>query len=424
MNNDTNFSLQSRRQFLTRLGLGAAATWTLPIFLDQTFGALESDAMHHTQAITGKDSPILIVLQLAGGNDGLNTLVPYSDDNYHRLRPRIGVDPKKIHRLDDHLGLHPNLTGMKALHDEGLLTVIQGVGYPNPNRSHFRSTEIWQTASDANISEKHGWLGRYFDNACAGCDPTVGVSLSNDMPQAFTANTPTGICLPTNIRLNERGDEETVEMDNGGSSIEMLGGASHSKLSPLDYLKRTSLDGKMSNKKITAILQKVPAPTGFPNSELGQQFSTISRLIAGELPTRVYYLSLGGFDTHHSQQPTHERLMETFSSSITAFVREMKRQGNYQRVMLLTFSEFGRRVAENASGGTDHGTAAPMFITGGAIAPGIHGKAPSLTDLDHGDLKYTTDFRSIYATVLDKWLKTDSQKILQGKFATQDFVRA
>ncbi|MEO7933913.1 MAG: DUF1501 domain-containing protein [Chthoniobacterales bacterium] len=423
MNNDSNFSLQSRRQFLTRLGLGAAATWTLPIFLDQTFGALENAAPTLTQALTGKDSPILVVLQLAGGNDGLNTLIPYSDDNYHRVRPHIGVAPEKILRLDDHLGLHPNLTGLKTLHDEGLLTTIQGVGYPNPNRSHFRSTEIWQTASDANISEKHGWLGRYFDNACQGCDPTVGVSLSNEMPQAFTAATPTGICLPTNNRrLNDKGEEE--EMEAGGSSIDMLGGGSRSKLSPLDYLKRTSLDGKMSNKKISAILQKIPAPLGFPNNELGQQFSTISRLIAGELPTRVYYLSLGGFDTHNNQQPTHERLMGTLSSSITAFVREMQRQGNYQRVMLLTFSEFGRRVAENASGGTDHGTAAPMFLTGGAIAPGVHGKAPSLTDLDHGDLKYTTDFRSIYATVLDKWLKTDSRKVLQGKFAMQDFVKA
>ena len=419
---DSNFSLQTRRQFLTKLGLGAAATWTVPLFLDRTFGALETSASGVTQAVTGKDSPILVVLQLAGGNDGLNTLIPYSDDTYHRVRPTLGVDPKNILRLDDHFGFHPSLSGLKSLHDEGLLATIHGVGYPNPNRSHFRSTEIWQTASAANISEKHGWLGSYFDNACAGCDPTVGVSLSNEMPQAFTAATPTGICLPTNIRLNARGDEE--EVDSGGSSIDMLGGATKSKLSPLDYLKRTSLDGKMSQSKITEILQKNPTPLGFPNHELGQQFSTISRLIAGELPTRVYYLSLGGFDTHNRQQPTHERLMETLSTSITAFVREMQRQGNYHRVMLLTFSEFGRRVAENASGGTDHGTAAPMLITGGAIAPGLHGKAPSLTDLDAGDLKYTTDFRSIYATVLDKWLKTDSKKVLHGQFARQDFINA
>ncbi len=419
---DSNFSLQTRRQFLTKLGLGAAATWTVPLFLDRTFGALETSALGVTQAVTGKDSPILVVLQLAGGNDGLNTLIPYSDDAYHRVRPALRIDPKNILRLDDHFGFHPSLSGLKTLHDEGLLASIHGVGYPNPNRSHFRSTEIWQTASAANISEKHGWLGRYFDNACAGCDPTVGVSLSNEMPQAFTAATPTGICLPTNIRLNARGDEE--EVDSGGSSIDMLGGATKSKLSPLDYLKRTSLDGKMSQNKITEILQRNPTPLGFPNHELGQQFSTISRLIAGELPTRVYYLSLGGFDTHNRQQSTHERLMETLSTSITAFVREMQRQGNYHRVMLLTFSEFGRRVAENASGGTDHGTAAPMLITGGAIAPGLHGKAPSLTDLDAGDLRYTTDFRSIYATVLDKWLKTDSKKILHGQFARQDFINA
>ncbi len=421
MQPDSEFSLQSRRQFLSRLGLGAAATWTLPLFLDRTFGALENDAPSVTQALTGKDSPILVVLQLAGGNDGLNTLIPYSDDTYHRLRPTLGFAADKIHKLDDHFAFHPALTGLKSLHDDGLLTTIHGVGYPNPNRSHFRSTEIWQTASAANVTEKHGWLGRYFDNACKGCDASVGVSLSSDMPQAFAAASPTGICLATNNRrLNEKGEEE----DTGGSSIDMLSGATASKISPLDYLKRTSLDGRMSNKRISEILGKTPTPSGFPNNALAQQFSTISRLIAGGLPTRVYYLSLGGFDTHNNQQATHERLMDTLGSSINAFVREMQRQGNYQRVMLLTFSEFGRRVAENGNGGTDHGTAAPMFITGGAIAPGIHGKAPSLTDLDAGDLKYTTDFRNIYATVLDKWLKTDSSKVLQGKFATQDFVKA
>ncbi len=426
MPNDSDFSLQSRRQFLARLGLGAAATWTLPLFLERTFGALEGDAPTSTQALTGKDAPILVVLQLAGGNDGLNTLVPYADDLYHRARPALGFAAGQVLKIDGHLGFHPALAGLKSLHDEGLLATIQGVGYPNPNRSHFRSTEIWQTASESDQTARHGWLGRYFDHACEGSDASVGVALTNEMPQSFAAANPTGICLPTNKRrFNDRGDNgEELDADMGGSSIDMLGGGSASQLSPLDYLRRTSLDGKMSHQKISAILEKNPAPAGFPNNALAHQFSTISRLIAGGLSTRVYYLSLGGFDTHNRQQGTHQRLMETLGSSMNAFVREMQRQGNYQRVMLLTFSEFGRRVAENASGGTDHGTAAPMFVTGGTVAPGIHGTAPNLADLDHGDLKYSTDFRGIYGSILDQWLRTDSQKILQGKFASQNFIKA
>src|SRR5437764_13837280 len=187
-------SLKTRREFFRTTALGSAVTWTIPAFLAHTFSALQADAAEKaTQAATGRDGTILVVLQMAGGNDGLNTVVPFADDAYHRSRPKLGIPADQILKLDAYAGLNPKLTGLKSLFDEGHLSVIQGVGYPNPNRSHFRSTEIWQTASDADRNENEGWLGKYFDNCCAGADPTVGVAVGDQMPQAFVARTPTGV---------------------------------------------------------------------------------------------------------------------------------------------------------------------------------------------------------------------------------------
>ena len=243
-------TLQTRRQFLRTSMLGAAATWTLPVFLEKTFFALDAmaaDAL--TQKVTGKEGTILVVLQMAGGNDGLNMVVPYADDAYHRARPRLAVPADQILRIDNYVGLNPKLTGLKALFDEGYLAVIQGVGYPNPNRSHFRSTEIWQTASDADRNVNEGWLGRYFDNCCAGADPTVGVAIGEETPQAFAAKTPTGVTFsrpeqfrwrasePNNGRmsaeemffrqLNESvADEENVAIATDGASISAISGNS------------------------------------------------------------------------------------------------------------------------------------------------------------------------------------------------------
>ncbi|HEY5895379.1 MAG TPA: DUF1501 domain-containing protein [Chthoniobacterales bacterium] len=427
MNLESTFSLQSRRQFLRRIGLGAAATWTLPIFIERTFGTLEASASDVTQAVTGKDAPILVILQLAGGNDGLNTVVPFADDAYYRDRPKIGVPANTVLRLNDHVGLNPRMTGLKSLYDEGLLAIVQGVGYPNPNRSHFRATEIWQTASDSEKTINKGWIGRFFDNCCRDAAPTVGVTLTREIPQVFAAQTPTGVALAANPDLGKRRSmrdlEEDILMGGGsGGSIDMLGSSSRSELSPLEYLQRTTLDAQVSQDKIADILSRIPSSSAFPKTQLGQQFSLISRLIAGKLPTRIYYLSQGGFDTHNNQVPSHSRLVADFSDAVTTFVREMQSQGNYSRVMLMTFSEFGRRVRENESGGTDHGTAAPMFLVGGALKPGLHGNHPSLTKLDDGDLIHTVDFRTVYATLLDKWLEADSAKVLGAKFQHLGFV--
>ncbi len=433
-------TLHTRRQFLRTSMLGAAASWTLPVFLEKTFFALDAMAAGAlTQTTTGKDGPILVVLQMAGGNDGLNMVVPYADDIYYRSRPKLGLPADKILKLNSYAGLNAKLTGLKALFDEGHLSVVQGVGYPNPNRSHFRSTEIWQTASDADRNESEGWLGRYFDNCCAGADPTVGVAIGEDMPQAFAAKTPTGITFsqPEQFRwrpsgkvegrmsaeesffrqLNgSGGGEETLLTASEGGSIGAIPGKSKTDLSTIDFLQRTALDAQLSSDKILAIARKYKSTVPYPQGRLAASLSMIARMIAGGLPTRVYYVSQGGFDTHAGQVNAHERLMGEFNDALSAFATDLKQQGNFDRVLLITFSEFGRRLVENANGGTDHGAAAPMFIVGGAVKPGLFGKYPSLSDLDYDDLKFNTDFRSVYGTVLDKWLRAPSQVVLGRKF--------
>jgi len=427
--------------------LGAAATWTVPVFLEKTFFALDALAADAaTQTVTGKDGTILVVLQMAGGNDGLNTVVPYADDAYHVARPRLRLAADQVLKIGNHIALNPKLTGLKSLYDDGHLAVVQGVGYPNPNRSHFRSTEIWQTASDADRTESEGWLGRYFDNCCSGADPTVGVAIGEETPQAFAAKKPTGVTFshPEQFRfrssdpdagrmnveeiffrqLNEpsAGDEGGTVATNAGGSIGTISGKAKNDLSALDFLQRTALDAQLSSDKILAIARKYRSTVPYPQGQLAASLNIIARMIAGGLPTRVYYASQGGFDTHAGQINTHERLMGEFNDAVAAFVADLKQEGNFERVLLMTFSEFGRRVQENANGGTDHGAAAPIFVLGGSVKAGLFGKYPSLTELDHGDLKFNTDFRSVYGTVLDRWLKAPSESVLGRKFPALGIV--
>jgi len=425
-------SLKTRRQFLESAVIGGALTWTLPAFLSQTFNALGAEAQ---KGVTGKDSTILVAVQLAGGNDGLNTIVPYTNDHYLSARPTLALKGGEVLKVDDTFGFHPALSGLKALYDAGQMAVYHGVGYPNPNRSHFRSTEIWHTASDADKFERHGWLGRYFDNACQGADPTVGLALGRQMPQAFAAKRP-GVALenPEQYRLgsmdlaaeDEMESSEpflrrmsdpamlTDEATQSGASITAVNGTISAPGSALDYLERTALDAQVSSDQILSIAQKAANKAQYPASQFANNLKLVARLIAGGLPTRVFYLSQGGYDTHTGQSGSHERLLRDFSAAMHAFIQDLKAQGNHERVLVMTFSEFGRRVKQNANGGTDHGAAAPMFLFGGKLKPGLHGKFPSLApnDLHNGDPKFTVDFRSIYAGILQQWLRADSAPIV------------
>jgi uncharacterized protein (DUF1501 family) len=452
-------TLQTRREFLRTTVLGSALSWTMPAFLANTLTALQSEAADSaTQISTGKDSTILVVLQMAGGNDGLNTVVPYSNDFYHQARPKIGLSADKILKLNGEIGFHGSMTGFKDLYDSGNLAVVQGVGYPNPNRSHFRSTEIWQTASDSDRVEKYGWLGRYFDNACSGADPTVGVIIGNQLPQSFFAKKPKGVCFnnPQNYRFVSNGHPKPGEMDmteesykklnelemssplpdggpsmasddnaNSGGSIGTLpAGMPMQGGKAVDFIERTALDAQMSSDEIRGIVSRVQNQATYPPSQLGGSLKLVAKLIGGGLPTRVYYVSQGGYDTHTNQIASQQRLLQDLGDSTKAFVDDMKAQGNMQRVLVMTFSEFGRRVDENANGGTDHGAAAPMFIVGSKVKAGLLGKYPSLApqDLFEGDIKYNVDFRNVYASVLENWLKTKSAPILGKQFQPLQLV--
>jgi uncharacterized protein (DUF1501 family) len=437
-------TLHTRRQFLRTSVLGGALASTVPLFLEKTFLALDTMAAATPgQFRTGKDAPILVVLQLAGGNDGVNTLVPFGDDAYYKARPTLALPASQIIKLSDYAGFHPRLTGLHDLYSSGNLALIQGVGYPNPNRSHFRSTEIWQTASDENEIRNHGWLGSYFDNCCQGADPTVGVAIGNQTPQAFSSSNPMGIAFnnPEQFRYMSEAandpksaeqfmreinstdvDSSHVGNDNGGGSIGMLSGAQAGGGDTMEFLQRTALGAQISSDQILAISRKTKSSVNYPQSQLGNSLNLVGRLIAGGLPTRVYYVSQGGFDTHANQLPSHDRLMTDLNGALASFVADLKSQGNFNRVLMISFSEFGRRVAENASGGTDHGAAAPLFVLGGAVKPGLYGKYPSLTDLNDGDLKFSTDFRSVYATALEKWLGAPSELVLGKKYPLLSFV--
>ena len=446
MNNE--LSLKTRREFLRASVLGGALSWTVPSFLAQTLTALQAEAADKaTQVTTGADANILVILQMAGGNDGLNTVVPFANDHYAKGRSRLGLSANTVLKIDDQLGFHPSLEGFKSLYDSGELSVIQGVGYPNPNRSHFRSTEIWQTASDAAKIEKYGWLGRYFDNACAGCDPTAGVNIGRQMPQAFAAKRPIGVSLenPQNYRFmssdrpgpDEESSEEAfrkmtqhegaMEAEanaNSGGSIGAVPGAVTHAGSALDFLERIALDAQVSSDKIRQVSRKAENKAVYPVGQLANSLKLVARLIGGGLPTRVFYVSQGGYDTHTNQLGAHDRLLRELGDSMKAFMDDMKAQGNLGRVLVMTFSEFGRRVTENASGGTDHGAGSLMFMAGGKVKAGLLGKYPSLApaDLVNGDLKYQVDFRSVYAGVLEGWLNTPSAPILGAKFETLSCV--
>jgi uncharacterized protein (DUF1501 family) len=417
--------------------LGASATWTLPGFIDRTFAELGEQARDKSvQFASGKDDTILVVLQLAGGNDGLNTLVPFGDDAYHKARPNIGKKEKELIRIGDGLGLNGSMPFLGSLFKEGGLGVVQGVGYPNPNRSHFVSTSIWETADTSNRSNT-GWLGRYFDNACEGIDPTLGISFNKSTPEAFGAMRNSGVSLssPELYRwIHSGGDKAQAEeffselnqptaADEApvdGGSIDMPAGGKVGGVvgeSNLDFLERVALDAQVSSKKILEVAAKHKTSVQYDGSPISRNLNLVSRMIAGGMPTRVYYVSHGGFDTHNGQVNSHDRLLGQLDSALKSFFSDLKQQGNDKRVTLMTFSEFGRRVSENASAGTDHGKASCMFVAGGGVKGGLYGKYPSLTELSQGDLNHTVDFRNVYADLLGGWLKAPNiSKILGGDY--------
>jgi len=412
----------TRRLFLQQGMTLASMLTTAPWFLERTAHGVMQPLDALTSSRPGvPDDHVLVVVQLGGGNDGLNTVVPFGDPAYYRMRPGLAVaDPTReggALRLDDinGVGLHPAMAPFKSLMDDGVANIIQGVGYPNPNRSHFASMDIWHTARTD--GKGHGWIGRYFDNQCNGTPiPEGAVSIGNEAPLAMTGSVQKPVSFESadlfqwaGKRLHHSLEEPYDEL----TRTPELDGIDPN--SQLGFLLRTSMDAQVSSDRIRAAVAKTPL-VRYPRGPLSDQLQVIAAMIRDGLKTRVYYASMSGFDTHAGQAGTHQRLLGQVASSVKSFHDDLKAQGNSGRVLTLVFSEFGRRVAQNASGGTDHGTAAPMYLVGDMVRPGMLGAHPSLSDLDQGDLKFGVDFRSVYATVLAEWMGADARAILGGAF--------
>ncbi len=419
--------IYSRREFLRSGLLLTAAAGTAPSFLARTCLAVEDSA--ELSSLPGvPDDHILVVIQLSGGNDGLNTIIPYADDAYYRYRPTLALAQNERIRLDDRLAVHRALQPLQSVFDEGELTWVQGVGYPNPNRSHFRSMEIWQTASDAREVLRAGWIGRFFDNTCQGAQPPSAVTIGREMPQALQTQDGhlMGIALsraehfawanPGLTTTHQRRQRELMDFLN------------QSFPEPADdtinYLQRTALQAIESSDVIAAADRSYRSNVDYPNTRFGHDLQLISKLIAGGVRGRVFYASIGGFDTHANQAGMHTRLLTQVAEGLAAFRRDLIRQRQWDRVAVLGFSEFGRRVDENGSQGTDHGAAAPMFVMGKAFRGGLIGEHPSLDDLGASDLKYAIDFRSVYASVLEHWLGAPHEQVLGRSFPLLDLLRS
>jgi uncharacterized protein (DUF1501 family) len=423
----------TRRLFLERSLTLASLAATVPCFIERSaLGMLGNPLLSSQPGVP--DQRILVIVQLGGGNDGLNTVVPYGSPDYYDARPQIGLRAPGAAAQNGQqaaldlanaqgIGLHPNLTGFKELYDGGLLTVVQGVGYPNPNRSHFTSMDIWQTGRlDAKGS---GWIGRYFDNTCNGTPiPEGAVAIGRNAPLAMQGDIQKPIAFESPSLFRWLGEDLHRAMKDPYDAINRAGAVGGAAAgTQREFLMRTALDAQVASDKIRAAVAKQPL-VQYPQSGLANQLKTVGAMIRAEMPTRVYYASMGGFDTHGGQLGTHANLMRQLGDAVLAFQNDLKAQGNEGRVLTMVFSEFGRRVKQNASNGTDHGTAAPMFLIGPSLKAGVCGNHPSLTDLDQGDLKYGIDFRSVYTSILEDWMKAPADKILRGKFAKPELIAA
>jgi len=395
-----------RRDFLKNTAFASTAA-LVPQFIQNyarsAFGQVEA----------GK---ILVIIQLSGGNDGLNTVIPYRNDIYYRERPSLSIPATEVLRLDDQQGLHPAMVGLRELYDQGLLTVLNSVGYPNPDRSHFRSMDIWHTASNSNEHWTTGWLGRYIDNDCTGCaNPHHVIEVDDSLSLALKGEQRSGFAMRDPRQIRDIANAPFLQ------AVSQQGPAkSHEHL---DFLYKTLSDTQSSADYLFEQAQVHRSTVDFPKSPFGKDLKRIAELITANTNCRVYYASLSGFDTHANQQGAQQRLLEQYAEGVKALTTDLQQNGLLNEVRILTFSEFGRRVVQNASNGTDHGTANNAFIIGGNLPkPGIFNAAPNLEKLDQGDLFYQIDFRSVYQNLLDHWLEVDSQPILGRKFERLELV--
>ncbi len=387
----------TRRGFLKSSSLLALAP-AVPLLLARTARAATAE----------KDGRVLVVVQLDGGNDALNTLVPHADPEYARLRPRLKITSGRVVKVTDSLGLHQSLKPLDKLLQAGQLAVAPGVGYPNPNRSHFESMAIWQTARlDPEERNGYGWLGRALD-ASAGTAYAVG----SGIPKALRGRRSVAVTLSRleEMALADASCVREIAEPTGGDDL-------------LAFVGRQAVQARLTAERLAKV------PTGgdgasYPATALAEHLKNTARLLRGDLGVRVFYTVHGGYDTHAAQQYTHANLLQEFAAAVAAFFEDLRAAKLAERVTLLAFSEFGRTIRENGSAGTDHGTAGVVFLAGPGVRGGLHGSMPSLTDLAGGEPKPTTDFRRVYAPVLDHWLGVSAADVVGGAFEPLSLFRA
>ena len=414
----------SRRAMIKDGMLVVSAGMVMPAIFSRGVASAKSlslDGAHFSQAASDRT---LIVVQMAGGNDGLNTVVPYTDPLYSKMRPTLAIPQNKVLTLDSRLGFHPNLAPLKKIWDEGHLAIVEGVGYPNQSLSHFQAMDIWQTL-DLNGTGSEGWLGKLVSGwVDKDGHPFKALNIGTQTAQALSsinAQVPTLINMPSYRLVPDPQDS-----DRGNARLQALMKLYNSYPQTAPYaalLDTTAIDAQQGGQQLRAADAAYHSTVTYPKGPFGEGLKVLAEAIVANLGLRVGYVTLGGFDTHANEGPVHDQLMQMLADGVSAFYNDLVQHNKADNVVIMTWSEFGRRVEENGSLGTDHGTAAPMFVLGNPVSKGIYGEPPSLSNLDtSGNLKYTIDFRSVYATVLDRWMGASSKDVLGASFSAQNFL--
>ncbi|MEQ9409516.1 MAG: DUF1501 domain-containing protein [Fuerstiella sp.] len=406
--------MPSRRQFLST---SAAASSVM------TFGSVAPAFLSQAAADNRSDGRILVVVEMAGGNDGLNTIVPFRDDDYRKARPKLAISDADVLKIKDDLGFHPVMSGFAELLEAGRLAIVQGVGYPEPNRSHFESMDIWHTCQRKNENRIDGWLGRCLqETAGANLSDPSGLHLGEDkQPFALMSR---DVRVPSIRSLDQFRLNGTDNRSFKQAVRELADARRDSSNDLLGFVQSSTSSAIVASERIETAGLKYQPSREYPATALAEKLQTVAKLVSSGLQTSVYYVQIDGFDTHAQQAGAHQSLLRQVSDAVSTFVTDMIAHGHGDRVLCLCFSEFGRRVQQNASDGTDHGTAGPVFLAGTKVRPGLIGKHPSLQQLKDGDLQHHTDFRQVYAAVLEHWLGCDSADILLGKYAPVEAIQA
>jgi uncharacterized protein (DUF1501 family) len=384
----------------------------LPLVLNRTSAALAAQAL---QGTSGEKHPnrILVVLELSGGNDGLNTVVPYGDQAYYRARPKLAIQDRQVIKVADGFGFHPSMVGFERLYKDGLLAVVHGCGYEHPSLSHFSSMGYWHTGVP-NGGEPLGWLGRLADNTYDASTRNLIVNLGNSQSLAVRSREHSPLVFDDPARFRREGTD--VEK----RALAELSQPRATSNPALEFLSLTARNATESSDFVSRASATYRTPVDYgTGGGIGGNLQRVAALVAAGMPTRLYYVTYQGnsFDTHVQQADLHSRLLMYTADAVRGFMEDMNRLGRGEDVSVMIFTEFGRRVEENGSLGTDHGTATPMFVVGRGVKGGFHGQHPSLTDLDDGNMKMTTDFRRVYATMIKEWLGyEDTQAVLKGRF--------